>query len=821
MPTPVARFSSPSTHLYDQTDHPHAVDQPPLSKRQQCEQILSRARAFDLSPYLPPRREGARPLAENQLLQAKLDNFRKSAEFDKFCRYTTNLIQSLQSKLPAGDRRTELSGNLDELLTRLELSVKPRATGSLGPNLAHMWETAVFDLGQINKLIEFAYANPNQTPASSREVIHSTLNNLAEGVTVCVPGCIKNIKHELHGLLTHLFPVDLQEKLESKRFAIAEQVVEREVAAVDFGEENFHGNDTHLVSAWLNVFHKEFGLPLVEEDSYIQPAWTQITWLHTRIKTQLERALQLDKVCDALAEEYLDAILTHMPTGTDTFEDRLNAAIEYLEPTFGHIEQRFLLKMDVTEDGAYELSLTKDSDSLSAFFLHQLANEKYVPACRHYHIENLTNNERGFQNSQLHTYNDKSWLTCELAGEPGKKYVYPINIDFIQREEIIGKLRTDRDQGNREKYKKLIIQFIKSTPAEDVAPELQTQVLLSLGLNNISWSEARDLIRQDALASLTQIKIISNYPSIFTALKDDPAAYHDLLHKVLFTDVDKNLGDQEIDLLFKLGGALNESTIRKGDENLTLTQWALRINKPRLLKLSLSNNINSKKINLLQLLADTSKYGNCECLELISSKIPHSPSTRDAYNALLMSTIAAKARSHRMDKIQFLLQLGVSASYFKTLLNGRIKGPIAEAIFVKDLIVIDLLLTSCASNGIKSPYANALAFHCYNSGLYKHAIQIVCDYGNINVLGPDGLSLLHLAARDDQIELIQDLKDKGANLNLQAGPARMGKTPLHMAQRANNQGAVAKLIGLGADPTVKDYKLRLPEQLKSINQTNV
>lgn len=751
---------------------------------------------------------------ENQLLQAKLDNFRKSAEFADFRLYTTGLINSLKSKLPAGDRRTDLSRNFDELLIRLELSARPRAAGLLGPNLAHMWETAVFDLGQIHELIEFTYANPNQAPAGSLEFIHSTLNNLAEGVTVCVPGCIKNIKHELHGLQTHLFPVDLKEKVESKRFAIAEQVVERAVTDYYSRERDFHGNDTHLVSAWLNVFHTEFGLPLVEKDSYVQPAWTDNPLLHNQIKAQLNGALQLDRVCDALAEEYLDALLTNMPTDTQALEDRLKVAIEYLEPTFGLIEQRFLIKVIETEDGAYELSLTKEPDNLSAFFLHQLASTEYIPTCRHYHTENPRTNEPGFQKTQLHTYNDKSWLICELEAERDKKYVYPITIDFIQREKIIDQINSSGVSDFREKKKKLIIQVLRSTPAEDVAPELQTQVLHCLGLNDISWREAKDAIRQDALESLIYMKIINNRASIFTRLKDTPALCNYLLQKVLFTDLDKHLTDQEIDKLFKLGGALNESIFRKGDNNLTFTRWALRTNKPRLIKHALLKQINSREIDLLQLLADTSQHGDCECLEIVTTKIPYSSSTHDAYETLLISTLAAKSRSHRMDKVTFLVDQCVSTIGLQTLPNETFKRLMIEAIDAKHIRLIDLLLNKGAGNCIDGSYAEELAFRCYNAGLDTQAVQIIGKYGNINALGPEGLSLQHLAARDGRIELLRDLNSKGANLNLRASLARMGKTPLHMACRAHNQQAVQSLIELGADPTVKDYKRRLAHQLR-------
>ncbi|RDD38690.1 Ankyrin-1 [Trichoplax sp. H2] len=77
----------------------------------------------------------------------------------------------------------------------------------------------------------------------------------------------------------------------------------------------------------------------------------------------------------------------------------------------------------------------------------------------------------------------------------------------------------------------------------------------------------------------------------------------------------------------------------------------------------------------------------------------------------------------------------------------------------------------------------------------------------INQLSSDELSPLHCAAKNDDVEIIESLIEREANVNM---PGLDNMTPLHLAARHNKLLAVQALLSHGANAQAQDVNLDTP-----------
>lgn len=76
----------------------------------------------------------------------------------------------------------------------------------------------------------------------------------------------------------------------------------------------------------------------------------------------------------------------------------------------------------------------------------------------------------------------------------------------------------------------------------------------------------------------------------------------------------------------------------------------------------------------------------------------------------------------------------------------------------------------------------------------------------------DGNTLLHFAARDGNIVLIDSLLKCGQGINTQNG---LGRTPLHIAYKEGKLEAAVHLIQHGADTNIRDNDGNMPSELET------
>ena len=85
---------------------------------------------------------------------------------------------------------------------------------------------------------------------------------------------------------------------------------------------------------------------------------------------------------------------------------------------------------------------------------------------------------------------------------------------------------------------------------------------------------------------------------------------------------------------------------------------------------------------------------------------------------------------------------------------------------------------------------------------------------SMELLNEEGLSALHLAAKNNHCLMLQAMAEKGADVNITAdAPAEIGMTPLHSACIYGNADMVELLIKLGADDTMKNDKGETPAHM--------
>ncbi|WP_370261956.1 ankyrin repeat domain-containing protein [Limnobacter sp.] len=103
----------------------------------------------------------------------------------------------------------------------------------------------------------------------------------------------------------------------------------------------------------------------------------------------------------------------------------------------------------------------------------------------------------------------------------------------------------------------------------------------------------------------------------------------------------------------------------------------------------------------------------------------------------------------------------------------------------------------------------------------KTALELAIDHGNhdfairalaldksLDALGADGLNKLHHAVINNKLGVVRVLVGAGANVNAKSSLAHARKTPLHYARRNANLDMIQLLFSLGADPKIRDAKLR-------------
>lgn len=85
---------------------------------------------------------------------------------------------------------------------------------------------------------------------------------------------------------------------------------------------------------------------------------------------------------------------------------------------------------------------------------------------------------------------------------------------------------------------------------------------------------------------------------------------------------------------------------------------------------------------------------------------------------------------------------------------------------------------------------------------------------SMELLNGEGLSALHLAARNNHCAMLQAMADKGVDINITAdSPAEIGSTPLHEACIYGNVNMVELLMKLGADDSLKNSKGETPAHM--------
>lgn len=82
---------------------------------------------------------------------------------------------------------------------------------------------------------------------------------------------------------------------------------------------------------------------------------------------------------------------------------------------------------------------------------------------------------------------------------------------------------------------------------------------------------------------------------------------------------------------------------------------------------------------------------------------------------------------------------------------------------------------------------------------------------SMEALNEEGLSALHLAAKNNHCSMMEAMAQKGVDINITAdAPAEIGMTPLHAACIYANADMVELLMKLGADDTMKNEKGETP-----------
>lgn len=138
--------------------------------------------------------------------------------------------------------------------------------------------------------------------------------------------------------------------------------------------------------------------------------------------------------------------------------------------------------------------------------------------------------------------------------------------------------------------------------------------------------------------------------------------------------------------------------------------------------------------------------------------------------------------------IRKLNELGVDLE--SVYLKGRTPANIVAAISERDIFFKEESETYCK---------DAVAY--FNTESFE-------------LLNDEGLSAMHLAAKNNHCAMLQAMAEKGADINITAdAPAEIGITPLHEACIQGNVKMIELLMKLGADDTIKNNKGETPAHM--------
>ncbi len=95
----------------------------------------------------------------------------------------------------------------------------------------------------------------------------------------------------------------------------------------------------------------------------------------------------------------------------------------------------------------------------------------------------------------------------------------------------------------------------------------------------------------------------------------------------------------------------------------------------------------------------------------------------------------------------------------------------------------------------------------YPDSLNERLQELLRSTTDINAQDEDGWTLLHLAATNENTNIIEELVARGAAIEAKDN---IGTTPLHVAVHTNNAEAVRALIKAGANVKIKDTDFKIP-----------
>lgn len=106
-------------------------------------------------------------------------------------------------------------------------------------------------------------------------------------------------------------------------------------------------------------------------------------------------------------------------------------------------------------------------------------------------------------------------------------------------------------------------------------------------------------------------------------------------------------------------------------------------------------------------------------------------------------------------------------------------------------------------SSIGSPYSN--------SGI---SLALIRSGADVNIVDSEGETPLWIATTNCEIEVIEELLKRGADLNFQkTGQGFTGDTPLHMAAMNGLKDVVELLLRYGANPTIRNAKGETPSDV--------
>src|SRR5687768_7166757 len=107
-------------------------------------------------------------------------------------------------------------------------------------------------------------------------------------------------------------------------------------------------------------------------------------------------------------------------------------------------------------------------------------------------------------------------------------------------------------------------------------------------------------------------------------------------------------------------------------------------------------------------------------------------------------------------------------------------------------LLIALVLTAAASGSFESPIADAAM-----RGDKAQVLALLKNGADVNAPQGDGMTALHWAATNNQLDLVDALVKAKANVN--AATRNGSYTPLHMASKEGHAAIVRRLLKAGSN----------------------